>query len=125
VADRLSEQLKSLPADVRPIVEAARRLVVSAAPRGVAERLTNNKRPTSPTYMWKLVRYAIGEENLIGIGTFPKHSAIWFDRGRELDDPTGLLQGSGKNSRFVALRSVADAQTAALKNLIKQAFQLG
>jgi len=122
--DRLSEQLKSLPADVRPIVEAARRLVVSAAPRVVVERPTNNKRPASPTYMWKLVRYAVDKEDVIGIGTFSKHSAIWFDRGRELDDPSGLLEGSGKNSRFVSLRSVADAQTPALKNLVKQAFQL-
>src|SRR5579864_1672354 len=120
----LTEQLKHLPTPVRPIVTAARQVVLSAAPKGAVEKPTNYKPPISRTYMWKLVRYAVDKEDVIGIGTFSKHSAIWFDRGRELDDPAGLLQGSGKDSRFVSLRSVADARAPALKNLVKQAFQL-
>ncbi len=120
----LTEQLKRLPSPIGPIVTAARQVVLSAAPKGAIEKPTNYKPPISRTYMWKLVRYAVDEKDVIGIGTFGKHSAIWFDRGRELDDPSSLLQGSGKNSRFVSLRSVADAQAPALKNLVKQAFQL-
>ncbi len=124
MGDVLAEQISRLPDPVGPIVQAARQAVLRAAPKRAVETPTNHKRPVSRTYMWKLVRYAVDDEQVIGIGTFTRHSAIWFDRGRELDDPTGLLQGSGKNSRFVSLRSVADAQTPALKKLITQAFQL-
>ncbi len=124
MGDALAEQISRLPDPVGPIVQAARQAVLRAAPKRAVETPTNHKRPVSRTYMWKLVRYAVDDEQVIGIGTFTRHSAIWFDRGRELDDPTGLLQGSGKNSRFVSLRSVADAQTPALKKLITQAFQL-
>src|SRR5713226_2840936 len=51
--------------------------------------------------MWKLVRYAVGGGNVVGVGTFTSHATLWFYRGRELDDGSGLLQGSGKDSRFI------------------------
>jgi hypothetical protein len=71
--------------------------------------------PRSPTYMWKLFLYAVDGATVLGVGTFPKHSTIYFYRGRELDDGSGLLQGTGKESRFVTLRSPADAKLPALK----------
>ncbi len=74
--------------------------------------------------MWKLVRYANNGGNVVGIGTFTAHAAIWFYRGRELDDSSGLLQGSGKDSRFVTLRSPADAERPAVKSLVRKAFKL-
>jgi hypothetical protein len=42
-----------------------------------------------------------------------------------LDDGSGLLQGSGKESRFITLRSPADAELPALKKLVRKAFKLG
>ena len=74
--------------------------------------------------MWKLVRYAIDGANVVGIGTFPDHSTLFFYRGRELDDPDGLLHGSGKDSRFVTLTSPSDAERPAIKRLVKQAFKI-
>lgn len=75
--------------------------------------------------MWKLVRYAVDGANVLGIGTFPTHSTIFFYRGRELDDASGLLKGSGKDSRFITLREPAEAESPAVKRLIRQAFKLG
>jgi hypothetical protein len=75
--------------------------------------------------MWKLVRYAVDGENVVGIGTFPRHSALFFYRGRELDDGSGLLEGSGKDSRFITLRVPADAERPAVKQLLRKAFKLG
>ncbi len=75
--------------------------------------------------MWKLARYAVDGQNVVGIGTFSKHSTLFFYRGREIDDGTGLLQGSGKDARFITLRSPADAERAAVKRLVRRAFQLG
>jgi len=74
--------------------------------------------------MWKIVRFATDGENVVGVGTFPRHSTIFFYRGRELDDGSGLLQGSGKDSRFVTLRTAADVEKPAVKKLLKSAFEL-
>jgi hypothetical protein len=49
---------------------------------------------------------------------------LFFYRGRELADKGGLLQGTGKDSRYVTLRGRADAEQAAVKRLVRQAFQL-
>jgi hypothetical protein len=109
--------------EVPPTVEAARRMVRAVAPR--AEEIPYRmERPRSRTMMWKIVRFAVGGENVVGIGTFTNHSTIFFYRGRELDDGTGLLQGSGKDSRFVTLRSPSDADRADVKRLVREAFKL-
>ena len=50
---------------------------------------------------------------------------MFFYRGRELDDGSGLLEGSGKDSRFITLRAPADAERPAVKQLLKKAFKLG
>ena len=119
----LSEQLKNVPTNVRPTVKAAIKTVKEAAPK--ADEITyRSGPPRSRSAMWKLVRYAVYGEDVVGIGTFTNHSALWFYRGRELDDGSGLLQGTGKDSRFITLRSPADAEQPAVKRLVKQAFKL-
>jgi hypothetical protein len=119
----LSEHLKKVPAKVRPTVEAAIRTVKEVAPK--ADEVTYNSRPPrSPSAMWKIVRYAVAGNYVVGVGTFPNHSTLFFYRGRELDDESGLLQGSGKDSRFITLRAPADAATTPVRRLLTQAFKL-
>jgi hypothetical protein len=119
----LSEQLKDVPAAVRPIVKAAIKTVKGVAPK--AEEIAyRSQPPRSKSAMWKLVRYAVNGTNVVGIGTFSNHSAMFFYRGRELDDENGLLKGSGKDSRFVTLTSASDADRPAVKRLVKQAFKI-
>jgi hypothetical protein len=120
----LSEHLKNIPANVRPTVKAAIKTVKGAAPR--ADEITyRSGPPRSSSAMWKLVRYAVDGENVVGVGTFTDHSTLFFYRGRELDDKNGLLQGTGKDSRYVTLRGPADAEQPAVKRLVRQAFKLG
>lgn len=120
----LSEHLKKVPPKVRPTVQAAIKTVKEAAPK--ADEITyRSQPPRSSSAMWKLVRYAVDGKNVVGIGTFTNHSTLFFYRGRELDDGSGLLQGTGKDARFVTLRAPADAERPAVKRLIKQAFRLG
>jgi hypothetical protein len=119
----LSEHLKMVPAKVRPTVDAAIRAVKEVAPK--ADEVTyNSKPPRSPSAMWKIVRYAVDGDYIVGVGTFTSHSTLFFYRGREIDDGGGLLQGSGKDSRFITLRAPADAESAAVKRLLKKAFRL-
>ncbi len=132
----VSEQVKKIPSTVRPTVNAARRAVKTAAPKA-KEIAYQSKPPRSKSAMWKLARYAMGEEYVVGIGAFSTYAALFFyrgrelddatgllHRGRELDDATGLLQGSGKDARFTRLRSPADAERPALKRLVRNAFAL-
>jgi hypothetical protein len=119
----LSEQVKKIPFATRPIVEAAIRTVKAAAPKA-DEIAYRSSPPQSKAMMWKIVRYAVDGSNVVGIGTFSNHSAMFFYRGRELDDGSGLLQGSGKDSRFITLRAPADAETPVVKRLVRKAFKL-
>jgi hypothetical protein len=120
---RLSDHLQKIPLGVRPTVRAAIKTVKEIAPK--ADEITyKSQAPRSNSAMWKLVRYSVGGVNVLGIGTFSSHSTIFFYRGRELDDGSGLLQGGGKDSRFVTLRSPADAEHPAVKRLVRKAFQL-
>src|ERR1700736_1741225 len=120
----VSDHIKKVPPTVRPIVQAARRMVKAVAPK--ADEISyQSQPPRSSTYMWKIVRYAVDGTNVVGIGTFARHSTLFFYRGRELDDGSGLLEGSGKDSRFITLRAPADAERPAVKQLLKKAFKLG
>jgi len=120
----LSEQLKKIPVNVRPTVRAALKTVREVTPK--AEEITyRSQAPRSKSAMWKIVRYSIDGANVVGVGTFPNHSTLFFYRGREIDDGSGLLQGSGKDSRFITLRTPADAQRPAVKKLVRKAFKLG
>ena len=120
----LSQHLENVPANVRPTVKAAIKTVKEVAPK--ADEITyRSGPPRSSSAMWKLVRYSVGGANVVGVGTFTNHSTLFFYRGRELEDKSGLLQGTGKDSRYVTLRGPADAQQPAVKRLVRQAFKLG
>jgi hypothetical protein len=112
-----------LPAATKGSVAAARRAVKTVAPKAV-EIPYQMARPASQTFMWKLFRYAVRGENVVGIGTYPKYATLFFYRGRELDDGGGLMLGGGKDMRFVRLQSSADAEQAAVKRLLGKAFAL-
>jgi len=119
----VAEQVKKVPAATRPTVQAAIRTVKAAAPKA-DEIAYRSSPPRSKAMMWKIVRYAVDGTNVVGIGTFSSHSALFFYRGRELEDGSGLLQGSGKDSRFITLRAPADAEQPAVKRLVRKAFKL-
>src|SRR5437763_16377488 len=119
----VSEQLSKIPATVRPTVKAARQLVRTVAPKAT-EISYRSQPPRSSRYMWKIARYAVDGANVVGIGTFPDHANLFFYRGRELDDGSGLLQGAGKDMRSITLRAPADAERPAVKRMVRSAFKL-
>lgn len=112
-----------MPAAVRPTVKAAIEAARKAAPQA-DEIAYQMEAPRSERMMWKIVRFAVEGKNVLGVGTFPRHSTIFFYRGRELDDGSGLLQGSGKDTRFVTVRTPEDVARPAIRKLIGKAFKL-
>jgi hypothetical protein len=121
----IDDRLRKLPAAVRSTVEAALRCVRHAAPRARVV-LYRGEPPRSKSSMWKLVRYAVdgSESYVVGIGAFRDHATLFFPRGRELDDGTEILQGSGRQFRFITLRTPADVDRAEVKRMVREAFRL-
>src|SRR5690348_1116960 len=118
-----SARISELPAAVRPIVEAAIKTIREVAPD--AEEIAYDMAPPrSKSMVWKLVRYAVDGENVVGVGTLTAHSMIFFYRGRELDDGAGLLQGGGKEMRFIKLTSPADAGRPNVRKMVGKAFKV-
>lgn len=104
------------------VIEAARVMVRSIAPK--AEEIPYQMaQPRSSRTMWKLFRYTVNGQSVVGIGTFPDHSQLYFYRGVDLDDGSGLLAGGGKQMRSIRLDSPADARRAVVKSLVRKAFQ--
>ena len=120
----VTEHVSKIPPGVRPIVQAARRAVKAAAPHA-KEVAYQSRKPRSRSAMWKLARYAVGDEYVVGIGTFSTYATMFFSRGREIDDGSGLLEGSGKDARFIRLRAPRDAAQPALRRLLRAAFAKG
>jgi hypothetical protein len=119
----VARHLAKVPPAVRPTVRAARRTVKAAAPKA-KEIAYQSKPPRSSRAMWKLARYSLDGAYVVGLGTFPKHATLFFYRGREIDDGSGLLQGSGKDLRFITLNGPVDAERPAVKRLVRKAFAL-
>jgi hypothetical protein len=55
------------------------------------------------------------------VNAFTAHVNVGFFRGAELPDPTGLLEGTGRNMRHVKLRPGRDLDALALGGLIATA----
>jgi hypothetical protein len=56
--------------------------------------------------------------------TAENHVTFGFLRATSLDDPEGLLEGTGKNLRHVKLRALDDLKRPGLKQLIAAAARL-
>lgn len=117
-----AEHLRRTPPALRATVQAARRTVKSAAPKAkeLTYRTSRTLGAASPS-MYKMFRYVVDDVQVAGIGTFPKTVSLFFSRGRELDDESGLLEGTGA-ARFIRLRTPADVERPAVRRLIRKAF---
>jgi pimeloyl-ACP methyl ester carboxylesterase len=124
-ARQVTKRLERAPKGVRPTLTAARRLVRRIAP-DAKEIAYRGEAPPSTRSLWKLVRYAVegSAEYSVAIGTYPDHVLLFFPRGRELDDGSGLLEGKGKAFRFIALRRRSDVGRPNVIKLVRRAFDL-
>ena len=69
--------------------------------------------------------YGVGpkkmSEHYAYIAPKSKHVNLGFMYGAALDDPDGLLEGTGKKLRHVKVRSVEEAERPALRRLLERA----
>jgi hypothetical protein len=64
-------------------------------------------------------------EAFLHVAAYPGHVNVGFNRGAELDDPTGLLAGSGARIRHVRIAKPQELRAAALSRLIRGAVAQG
>ena len=65
----------------------------------------------------------IGDAAFGYVNTFTVHINVGFFLGAWLDDPAGLLEGTGKRMRHVKLRPGQEPDPAALAALIERAYR--
>lgn len=56
------------------------------------------------------------------VNVFKAHVNVGFYHGADLEDPTGLLEGSGKRMRHVKVKPGVDLDAAGLSALIEAAY---
>ena len=112
-----------LPAVVSSTVQAARREIKAAAPTAI-ERPYGGVPRRSKTTLWKIARYALGDADVAGVGAFSTHALLYFYRGVELDDGSGLLEGRGKVMRSIRLFTPRDAARPDVRRMLRKAFRL-
>jgi len=107
-----------MPSFTAEIQELARRL------RSLIEEV----HPDSFEVVWpnqKIAGYGVGPkkmtEHFSYIAAQTRHVNLGFMFGAALEDPTGLLAGNGKKLRHVKLHTLAEAESPALRELLKAA----
>lgn len=75
---------------------------------------------------WSVVNFSVDgkmKRTFLSIGPTKSYVNLYFHQGADLDDPSGLLTGTGKKMRHVRLTDVKDLSQAKLKALIKTAWK--
>lgn len=109
----VDDLLDNYSPQVREIAHALRQLVRSAAP--------DLKEEVKPG--WKNVTYR-NNGVVVAISPYSRHVNLHFYRGVDLDDPDGILTGSGKELRHVRIEEVEDVDADALSDMVQRAVRL-
>ena len=106
----VTQFLSTYPHEVRNLALQLRKLVLRVVPD--AEEKVH--RP------WKTIAYGL-RGKFCAISPHQSWVNLQFHGGSGLDDPDGLLEGTGKSMRHVKVRSERDAKRAALRKLVASA----
>ncbi|MFU8806244.1 MAG: DUF1801 domain-containing protein, partial [Bradymonadaceae bacterium] len=96
----------------RPVVERLRELIHESVPA------------CPEHFKWKKPVFGQGG-GFAYLQANKAHVNLGFNKGAELSDPEGVLEGTGKGMRHVKIRSIADISEDTLVPLIKAVARLG
>ena len=73
----------------------------------------------------KIAGYGVGPkkqtEHFCYLGMFKKHVNLGFNHGSEIEDPDGLLEGTGKKYRHLKIGAIEDVEKPAVRLLLESA----
>lgn len=107
--------MKMTNSEMKEIAQALRLLIADVLP-GVTEVAWEKQR---------IAGYGVGpkkmSEQFCYIAPLKDHVNLGFYYGADLDDPNGLLEGTGKNLRHIKIRSKSELAKPEIRKLIQQA----
>lgn len=114
-----NEEIDALLADYRPAVRA-----MVAALRGVV-RATVSDAIEAVYHRWRGIGYRHPQAGYF-CGIFPQadHVRLLFEFGILLPDPTAVLEGNGKQTRYLTIHDAQALPVAAIRQLIGEALAL-
>jgi hypothetical protein len=115
---RINDFIDKYTPDVAAAIRACRRKLLKRVPHGV-EMVYDN---------YNALVFAFGPSEkqadlVLSIAAYPKWVTLFFWRGSELDDPAGLLTGTGSQVRGIRLGTPDDLDCDDVKALIAQALR--
>lgn len=117
MADEIDEFFAAGDDDVAAVARAARRLVLDVRP-DVVETLDRAD---------GIVGYATGPRALkdlwAGIAPHRRHVNLQLANGALVDDPGGLVEGTGKRVRHVKLRGVGDVARPEVRTVLERSLE--
>lgn len=111
-----SDLLEITPEELRPIAIRLREIILEIDPDACEVVRLGDKASTfgvGPKKMSEGYTYILPYKKWVNLG---------FYKGVDLDDPSGLLEGTGKNMRHVKIRSMEDAERPEILELIRAAL---
>ena len=115
----LVDALRRFEPDARTILIAARSVVLDVV-GPCQELIFPIKKMVSVLYSTTEKRM---KDNICLLVMYRTHVNLMFPRGVDLEDPNGLLEGSGKAMRHVKLLTPDDADKPGVRQLIAQAMK--
>ena len=107
---RVDAWLREQPKDLRDLCKAARETIGLALP-GAREAIK-----------WGFPTW-VGKGNVVAIAPYTERVNLQFYRGASLPDPSGLLEGTGKELRHVKVHHAKDLKTPVVKALLRAAWR--
>ena len=110
----LEEFLAAYSPEIREIALRLRTLVLELAPEAIEQIDPSDH----------LIAYGFGPKMADTVCTIAPYKSwvnLGFYRGTELPDPAGLLTGTGKLHRHVKLKTLAEVEAPALRQLLEAA----
>lgn len=109
--------LETAAESFRPIMVSLKKIILEIDPNATEVVRLGDRAATfgvGPKKMSEGYCYIMPHKSWVNLG---------FYKGAHLDDPNGLLEGTGKSLRHIKIRSSEDVVQAGVRKLIEDAFE--
>jgi hypothetical protein len=117
IGDQLNSFLSSYSREAREIALCLRKLILDVFPQTI-EKI--DPKSGIIAYGFNLTSKSL----VFAIAPHMKHVNLMFSKGAEIPEHSKLLAGTGKQARHVKIKSEAETENSALRNLLKEALKL-
>jgi len=107
-----TDMVAGFPDPIPELALASRALILDVFPRAVEVVWAQQKTAGYGTGPKKMT------EQFTWLAPYPKHVVFGFYYATELPDPEGLLEGTGRLMRHAKIRTAADLERPALRDLV-------